>query len=256
MYRKITALTAALLLTVAGCIAVTESPGSASSEFNVTTSQTLASGRTYQLRTDAHRTTAVPLVVALHGYASSASDLSAQTGLSTYMDDKNWALAYGHAYDNAAWNSGEGLDTSPQDDVTYLRDVVAHAATKTPIDLSRVYVWGFSNGGMMSARALCEAGDVFAAGASLAGPLAAQVAGACDSGFNLYHMHGTSDTTVPLFGGSGINSVNFAPSWNIDQRKGNGVLGTVVLNPRVGMGHEWPSYANMEFINFSRQFTN
>lgn len=259
-FRRTAAALAALALLPVSALAVTTATGTSASAATTplysTSSETLASGRTYQLRTDRNRTTPVPLVVALHGYGQTAADMSAGTGLSTYADSHNFALAYGHAYDNAAWNSGEGLDTTPQDDVTYLRQVVADAAKKTPIDLNRVYVWGHSNGGMMAARALCEAGDVFAAGASMAGPLAAQVAGDCDPNFNFYKMHGTADTTVPLFGGVGVNNVNFAPGWNDGLRKGATVSGVFVLNPRVGAGHEWASIANMEFINFSLRFTN
>jgi poly(3-hydroxybutyrate) depolymerase len=224
---------------------------------NATTNYTLASGRDYQLRTDLNRQTAVPLVVALHGFGGTASDLSASSGLSPFMDGKGWALAYGHAaLPERAWNSGEGLDASPQDDIAYLRQVVADAATRTPIDMTRIYVWGHSNGGMMAERAMCQAPDLFAAAASMSGPLASQTYGTCGTGpFNVYHMHGTSDTVVPFFGGTGVNNVNFAPAYNIDQRKGNRVPGTVVVYPIVGGDHSYSSLANDAFYNFDKQFS-
>lgn len=55
------------------------------------------------------------------------------------------------------------------DDVKYLTKLVDHLARSYRVDRSRVYLLGHSNGGFMANRLACEAGEKFAAIASLAG---------------------------------------------------------------------------------------
>ena len=49
------------------------------------------------------------------------------------------------------WDAGTCCTPAPQDDIGYLRAVVASVAARTLIDRSRIYVVGFSNGGMRCA---------------------------------------------------------------------------------------------------------
>lgn len=57
------------------------------------------------------------------------------------------------------------------DDVAFVRAVVSDLRAGFPIDPSRVYVSGFSNGAQMAARLAVEANDVFAAAAVAGGNL-------------------------------------------------------------------------------------
>ncbi len=57
------------------------------------------------------------------------------------------------------------------DDVAFIRAMVAALQRDLPIDPSRMYVSGFSNGGQMSGRLMVEASDTFAAFAMAAGGL-------------------------------------------------------------------------------------
>ena len=67
----------------------------------------------------------------------------------------------------------------------------------TPVDLHRVYIWGFSNGGMMAWRTVCQTRNVFAGAGVVAGALLVP----CPMPVHVVELHGTADRTVPLFGG-------------------------------------------------------
>jgi polyhydroxybutyrate depolymerase len=70
------------------------------------------------------------------------------------------------------WNAGEccGLPvTRKVDDVGFLEKVIADVASRTPVDLRRVYMTGISNGGMMAYAFAAEASTHVAAIASISG---------------------------------------------------------------------------------------
>ena len=56
-----------------------------------------------------------------------------------------------------AWNAGICCAFALRNDVGYLVDVVNASSQAVPVDATRVYVVGFSNGGMMALRAICSA---------------------------------------------------------------------------------------------------
>ena len=90
----------------------------------------------------------------------------------------------------------ERRDVLPRDtanDVGYLVDLVHYVATLTPVDLHRVYIWGFSNGGMMAWRAVCQTRDIFAGAGVMAGALLVT----CPRPVHVVDLHGLRDTTVP-----------------------------------------------------------
>src|SRR5690606_31858506 len=68
------------------------------------------------------------------------------------------------------------------------------------VDPDRIYATGMSNGGHMSHRLACEAADVFAAVAPVAGSMT--VTGNCTPAepISVLHFHGTSDSIVPYDG--------------------------------------------------------
>jgi polyhydroxybutyrate depolymerase len=70
------------------------------------------------------------------------------------------------------WNAGEccGLPVTRKiDDVGFLEKVIADVASRTPVDLRRVYMTGISNGGMMAYAFAAEASTHVAAIASVSG---------------------------------------------------------------------------------------
>lgn len=120
-------------------------------------------------------------------------------------------VAGGQPATTRAWNAGPCCGGASGDDVAYLRRVVAAVEGRIPVDRSRVYVLGLSNGGMMATRAICDAPDLFAAAGTVAGPYLGQQ---CARPVWL-HLHGGSDPIVPYTGGRspGVPSLGIAKDW-------------------------------------------
>jgi polyhydroxybutyrate depolymerase len=110
------------------------------------------------------------------------------------------------------WNAGGGKNgwrcTSGYaceqgiDDVRYIRSLLADLAAKYPYEPSRVYSSGVSNGGRMSARLACEAADLIAAIADVAGPNQFAMVEPCapPRPVPVLLFHGTSDPVNPYDG--------------------------------------------------------
>ena len=96
-----------------------------------------------------------------------------------------------------AWNAGICCALALRNDVGYLVDVVNAVSQAVPVDATRVYVVGFSNGGMMALRAICSAPDVFAAAGSVSGPFL----GTTCARPIWRHIAAAADPIVPVFGG-------------------------------------------------------
>lgn len=85
-------------------------------------------------------------------------------------------------------------------EVEYLADVASRVAATTPISV--VKLMGFSNGGMLSERAICWRPDLFHAAASWAGTWRTWAEGCTRGVVNMHQWHGTADTVVPIEGGT------------------------------------------------------
>lgn len=207
----------------------------------------LPGGRTFYLHAPVGGGPAVmPLVVALPGAGQTAAQMQAYTGLTAYADGR-FAVAYGVGLYNS-WDAGTCCGwASDHDtgDLAYLRQVVAAAARVTLIDLARVYVVGFSNGGMMAYRAVCEAPEVFAAAGVVAGALLVD----CPVAAAVLHVHGTADATVPLAGGVGFRQVRFPPARTEPARMAPGARW--LLSTHAGE-HIWPAAATRQLWAFLR----
>lgn len=133
----------------------------------------LPDGRGYWLAGALTRSASRPLVLALHGWRLTPQDMAGVDGLDGYGSAHGFTIVHGAGL-NASWNAGACCGTSAAeqtDDVGYLVRVVDDVAARVPIDRSRVYVVGFSNGGMLAERAVCDRPDVFAAAGWVAGTL-------------------------------------------------------------------------------------
>jgi pimeloyl-ACP methyl ester carboxylesterase len=129
-------------------------------------------------------------------------------------------------------------------DVRYLVDVVHTVETTVPVDPSRVYVVGFSNGGMMALDAICSAPTVFAAAGSVAGPFL----GSHCARPVWRHLAAAPDSVVPPAGGipAGLPKLGIVRDWcgcsfpaTTTETSRFGPFASVVISP-VG-GHFWPT---------------
>src|SRR5690606_9365848 len=92
------------------------------------------------------------------------------------------------------------------DDVGFLDALLDDALSRWPLDPSRVYATGISNGGMMSYRLAADLNDRIAAIAPVAGSLVHDPP-SLPRGVPTIHFHGTHDEFVPYHGGRGARSL-------------------------------------------------
>lgn len=214
----------------------------------------LASGRTYELHSDirvtpAYRGSARPLVIMLHGLLNNADLLRQASSADSFADAHDFAVAYGVGV-HEAWNAGGCCGNVTTDDVAYVRQIVADVARFTPVDRSRVYVWGFSNGGMLAARIACEAPDLVAA----VGMVGGQALVSCpDVPVNMVHIHGTADATVPWRGGWSDYLTMFLPDGETEAS--HFAPGSTIRHVLWDGGHTWPWWSVGALWDFCAPFS-
>lgn len=262
------------VLVVSGCGTVrpaASSPSaSASSTLAVgTTHEELASGgrqRTFAVHRPAAAAPAsgYPLVLMLHGGFGSGAQAEAAYGWDRQADAAGFLVAYPDGV-NRAWDAGGGCCGLPGrqgvDDVAFLEAVVARIGAEAPVDPTRIYATGMSNGAIMAYRLACES-DLFAAVAPVAGN---QLVDCADAGkASVLHIHGADDTRVRLDGsrGEGVAQISGPPvagvveEWRVRDSCGafetstQGLVTTSVADCRqgravelvvvAGAGHQWP----------------
>jgi len=134
--------------------------------------------RPYLLDVSPHHDDSRPtaLLVALHGYGSSSSDIERWWQLAALASSRDILVARPEGLMDAGgrrfWNATDACCDfygREVDDVAYLRAVIADVSSRYAVDPKRVYVTGHSNGGYMSHRMGCDAADVVAAIAPVSG---------------------------------------------------------------------------------------
>jgi polyhydroxybutyrate depolymerase len=161
---------------------------------------------------------ALPVVVALHGAFSTARNFERESGLSLLADREGFIVIYpqGFGLGNLFrhWNSGHCCGKARQmhlDDVGFVLSTVDAVARRIAVDRARIYVAGFSNGGMLAYRIAAEHPEVVAAVAVVSGTIGgAPTAGEPEWSVvrpkrpvSVLAVHGRSDTSVPYEGGWG-----------------------------------------------------
>jgi polyhydroxybutyrate depolymerase len=101
------------------------------------------------------------------------------------------------------WNAAKSCcqkTGSPVDDIAFISSLIDEIAAKVPVDRSRIYMIGHSNGAFMSLAYACTTGTV-ASVVSLAGALDTDYRCASKKPFALLHIHGVADKTIKIDGG-------------------------------------------------------
>ncbi len=194
-----------------------------------------SAGRPFYLETRTHAGAPQPLVLLLHGLYQTPVEVEQATGASRYSETQHFTLVYPIG-ERRSWDAGSCCRNNTADDVGYLVDLVHYVATLTPVDLHRVYVVGFSNGGMMAWRAVCQTHDVFAGAGVMAGALLVK----CPNPVHVVDLHGLRDRTVPYDGGYSEYTHTVMPDSALERRRlaPGSTLDVVLLK---ALGHEWPS---------------
>ena len=153
---------------------------------------------------------AAPLIVALHGFTASTSELMSLMNLSGEANKRGVVLAVPSGTRNndglTFWNAtGSCCDFngSGVDDSQYLMDLVKQVSSKVSIDQKRIYFVGHSNGGFMSYTVACNNSDKIAAIVNLAGSTYAD-SSLCnaDHPVSVLQINGTADELIHIAGGN------------------------------------------------------
>jgi polyhydroxybutyrate depolymerase len=142
-----------------------------------------------------------PLVVVLPGAGMTGADMARYTGYSRLADLKNFLVAYPTASGTRPfWNVSTTQPGKP-DDVVYLRHVITTLTGDTACaDPARVGITGVSNGGGMSAVMACQAADLLAAAAPVAGGYSTLPDCEPVRPLPVLEIHGLRDEVVPYGG--------------------------------------------------------
>jgi polyhydroxybutyrate depolymerase len=168
--------------------------------------------RTYKLHvpTSYSAATKTALVIALHGYTSSATDFENGSRLSDKADAEDFIVAYpnGLQYpwttsNPRAWNAGGQYEewTQGTDDVGFIDQMIELICKYYTIDQNRIYVTGHSNGSIMTYRLGYELPCKIAAIATHSGQMVYQPTKAPVCKIPILHLHALDDGTVPYYGG-------------------------------------------------------
>jgi polyhydroxybutyrate depolymerase len=170
---------------------------------------------------------AIPVVLNFHGGGGHAGNEQEYSLMDRVADREIFVAVYPNGTGLLGkrlltWNAGTCCAYSVinnVDDVGFVRALVADLARRIPIDRSRVYATGLSNGGMMAHRLAAEALDLVTAVASIAGGMVIPVMKSSRT-VPVMHIHSVNDPRALYTGGLGppfplTKSQVFHP--NIDQ---------------------------------------
>ena len=163
-----------------------------------------------------------PLVMVLHGGLGNAENVARMTGMNLKAEQEGFAVCYPNgsgdvgasAFTWNAWNCCGYANEHAIDDVAFMRQLVHFLETNYPIDPTKIFLTGFSNGAMLCHKIAVQLGDKIAAIAPVAGALNAtpQPIGPA---VPVLMIHGLDDLHVQIAGG--IPKRTFAPSQRVDK---------------------------------------
>ncbi|MDQ0315988.1 alpha/beta hydrolase family esterase [Amorphus orientalis] len=142
---------------------------------------------------------ALPVLVYFHGWQGSAEGVMKNEGLKAAADELGVLLIAPDGADKT-W-SFPGSPSQERDETAFVDAVMDDVADRFPIDPDKTVATGFSMGGSMAWFVACDLGDRFAGFIPVAGAYWDPIPSDCASPVpNLVHVHGTSDTVVPMEG--------------------------------------------------------
>jgi len=168
--------------------------------------------RTYLLRVPPQTTAGQPLPVVLnfHGGGTNAKSHKEWIGLDAVADREGFLTVYPDGTGRfgqrlLTWNAGTCCAYARDhgvDDVRFVLALLADLAGRTPVDHTRVYAAGMSNGAMLSYRLAAEVTERIAAIAPVAGGMVVE-SFAPSLPMPVMHFHSVDDPMAPYAGGPG-----------------------------------------------------
>lgn len=129
-----------------------------------------------------------PVVFVLHGSGMTGAQMVSNTKMDAVADKEKFIAVYPNGINNS-WQ------TAPATDFEFLLAIVDTLDARFHVDRERIYVSGFSQGGVMSYHAACRYADKFAAVA----PVSGRIQETCvpKRPIPLLAIFGTSDVLTP-----------------------------------------------------------
>ncbi len=146
----------------------------------------------------------LPVVFILHGLGGNAQQMTL-AGFAQISDTARIIAIYPDGLPNAfgqtAWNNGT-LASSTADDITFFHKMMDKMILEQNAIPSRIYVTGFSMGGIMTHHLACAMNNRIAAIGPMAGTMSTSDISSCTPAYKtpVIHLHGTADGTVPYAG--------------------------------------------------------
>jgi polyhydroxybutyrate depolymerase len=153
-------------------------------------------------------TRATPVVINLHGLASSGSDQASVTHMIAKSDAEGFIAVHPDGTGSPkGWNAGACCNpaaSSGIDDTAFVAALIDELSAKLCLDPRRVFASGFSNGGFLAHQVACRLADRIAAIGAVSGVLGIDDCSPARP-VAVMHVHGTGDFVIPYNGG-GINN--------------------------------------------------
>ncbi len=146
----------------------------------------------------------LPLVFILHGLGGNGQQMTFG-GFNLIADTARVIAIYPDGLTNGfgqtAWNNGT-LASSSADDITFFNKMMDVMIATQNVNPARIYVTGFSMGGIMSHHLACKINNRIAAIGPMAGTMSTSDISTCVPSYKtpVIHLHGTADATVPYDG--------------------------------------------------------
>ncbi len=166
--------------------------------------------RTYRMVIPrAYTGNSIPLVVFLHGRGGDGRNFEISCGMSRKAESAGFVVVYPDALgEPTAWNAGYNRGRiNTVDDVGFIRELIRVVRQKLAIDPKRIYIGGYSSGGIMSYRLGSELSDTVAAIGVMAGTIGARLPDGQEiqipdpaQPLSVLHIHGLLDSVVAYDG--------------------------------------------------------
>jgi polyhydroxybutyrate depolymerase len=163
------------------------------------------------------RAKAQPLVVALHGAFSTAEEMEEETGFSQLADKEGFLVVYPNGITlfgwfqhwNAVHCCGRAMKDGV-DDVGFVSTVIEEVRRDFLVDPSRIYMVGYSNGGMLAYLFAAQRPETVAAVAVIAATIGSSPSPSepemrippARAPMPVMAFHGREDDSIPYEGGS------------------------------------------------------
>jgi len=188
--------------------------------------------RTYQVHIPpgVHAGESLPLVVVIHGAFDTGLGMETFSGFSRLADREHFMVLYPDGMGLFGylqhWNAGHCCGKAAKDkvdDVGFIAAAIEDACRRLNIDQRRIYILGFSNGGMMAYRFAAEKTNMLAGAAFLAASLGGKASEEepewripnPQKPLPVLIMHGLDDQDVPYNGGTSPRRGGQRTYWSV-----------------------------------------